>query len=45
MTKEIISMSHKELDRRQNIRDLLGRQITQEQAAGRIGISVRQVKR
>ncbi|SPX66954.1 Uncharacterised protein [Leclercia adecarboxylata] len=45
MTKEIISMSLKELDRLQIIRDSVSRQITQEQAADRIGISIRQVKR
>jgi transposase len=45
MTKEIISMSYKELDRLQIIRESVSRHITQEQAAGRIGVSVRQVKR
>lgn len=45
MSKEIISMSLKELDRLQIIRDSVSRQITQEQAADRIGISIRQVKR
>lgn len=45
MTKETISMSLKELDRLQIIRDSVSRQITQEQAADRIGISIRQVKR
>lgn len=45
MSKEIISMSLKELDRLQIIRDSVSRQITQEQAADRIGISTRQVKR
>ncbi|HHR5390842.1 TPA: ISNCY family transposase [Salmonella enterica subsp. enterica] len=45
MTKETISMSLKELDRVQIIRDSVSRQITQEQAADRIGISIRQVKR
>lgn len=38
-------MSLKELDRLQIIRDSVSRQITQEQAADRIGISIRQVKR
>lgn len=37
MTKEMISMSHKELDRLQIIRDSASRQITQEQAAERVG--------
>lgn len=45
MAKEIISMSHKELDRLQIIRESVSRHITQDQAAERIGISVRQVKR
>lgn len=45
MTKETISMSLKELDRLQIIRDSVSRQITLEQAADRIGISIRQVKR
>lgn len=45
MSKEIISMSLKELDRLQIIRDSVSRQIAQEQAADRIGISIRQVKR
>ncbi|WP_336996809.1 ISNCY family transposase [Leclercia sp. UBA7405] len=45
MSKEIISMSLKELDRLQIIRDSVSCQITQEQAADRIGISIRQVKR
>ena len=38
-------MSLKELDRLQIIRDSVSRQITQEQAADRIGIYIRQVKR
>lgn len=45
MSKEIISMSLKELDRLQIIPDSVSCQITQEQAADRIGISIRQVKR
>lgn len=44
MSKEIISISLKELDRLQIIRDSVSRQITQEQAADRTGISIRQVK-
>lgn len=43
MAKEIISMSYKELDRLQIIRESVSRHINQEQAAERIGISVRQV--
>jgi len=38
-------MSHKELDRLQIIHESVKRHITQEQAAVRIGISIRQVKR
>lgn len=40
MAKEIISMSHKELDRLQIIRESVSRHITQDQAAERIGISL-----
>lgn len=45
MIKETVTMSHKELDRLQIIQESVNRHITQEQAASRIGISVRQVKR
>jgi predicted DNA-binding protein (UPF0251 family) len=45
MIKETVTMSHKELDRLQIIQESLNRHITQEQAAARIGISIRQVKR
>lgn len=45
MIKETVTMSHKELDRLQIIQESVNRHITQEQAAVRIGISVRQVKR
>lgn len=45
MIKETVTMSHKELDRLQVIQESVNRHITQEQAALRIGISVRQVKR
>lgn len=44
MAKEIISVSHKELDRLQIIRGAVSRHITQDQAAERKGLSVRQVK-
>lgn len=45
MSKEIDNMSHKELNRLQTIRESLSRHITQDQAAERIAISVRQLKR
>lgn len=45
MIKETVTMSHKELDRLHIIQESLNRHITQEQAAARIGISIRQVKR
>lgn len=45
MIKETVTMSHKELNRLQIIQESLTRHITQEQAAARIGISIRQVKR
>ena len=45
MTKETVTMSHKELHRLQIIQESINRHITQEQAAARIGISIRQVKR
>lgn len=45
MIKETITMSHKEPDRLQIIQESVNRHITQEQAAVRIGISIRQVKR
>lgn len=45
MIKETVTMSHKELHRLQIIQESINRHITQEQAAARIGISIRQVKR
>lgn len=45
MIKETVTMSHKELGRLQIIQESINRHITQEQAAARIGISIRQVKR
>lgn len=45
MIKETVTISHKELDRLQIFQESVNRHITQEQAAVRIGISVRQVKR
>jgi transposase len=45
MIKETVTMSHKELDRLQSIQEPVSRHITQEQAAVRIGVSIRQVKR
>ncbi|HID5454888.1 ISNCY family transposase [Klebsiella pneumoniae] len=45
MRKETVTMSYKELDRLQIIQGSVNRHITQEQAALRMGISVRQVKR
>lgn len=45
MIKETVTMSLKELDRLQIIQESINRHITQEQAAARIGISIRQVKR
>ena len=45
MIKETVTMSHKELDRLQIIQESVSRHITQEQAAVRIVVSIRQVKR
>ena len=45
MIKETVTMSHKELDRLQSIQEPVSRHITQEQAAIRIVVSIRQVKR
>lgn len=45
MIKETVTMSHKELDRLQIIQESVNRHITQEQAAVRIVVSIRQVKR
>ena len=45
MRKETVTMSYKELDRLQIIQEFVNRHITQQQAALRVGISVRQVKR
>lgn len=45
MTKETLTLSHKELDRLQTIRDTISKRITQAQAAAQLGLSVRQIKR
>ncbi|EAA9504254.1 helix-turn-helix domain-containing protein, partial [Salmonella enterica] len=45
MFKEAVTMSHKELNRLQIIQETVCRNITQEQAAARTGVSVRQIKR
>ena len=45
MTKESITLSHAELDRVSVIRSIISRQLTQAQAAQRLTLSVRQVKR
>lgn len=45
MIKETVAMSYKEFGRLQVIQESVKRHITQEQAALRIGVSVRQVKR
>lgn len=45
MFKEAVTMSHKELNRLQIIQKTVCRNITQEQAAERTGVSVRQIKR
>lgn len=45
MGKENVAMSAKELERLQVIQDTVNRQITQEQAAHHLNITIRQVKR
>ena len=45
MTERIITLSHAELDRVSVIRSIISRQLTQAQAAQRLQLSVRQVKR
>ena len=45
MTRESITLSHTELDRVSVIRAIISRQLTQAQAAQRLKLSVRQVKR
>jgi len=45
MTEAYITMSHKELDRLEIIQAVAGKQLKQLEAARRLGLSVRQVKR
>ena len=45
MTKGSITLNHTELDRVSIIRSIISRQLTQAQAAQRLQLSVRQVKR
>ena len=45
MTEGIITLSHAELDRVSIIRSIISRRLTQAQAAQRLQLSVRQVKR
>ena len=45
MTEGIITLSHAELDRVSVIRSIISRRLTQAQAAQRLKLSVRQVKR
>ena len=45
MTEGIITLSHAELDRVSVIRSIISRQLTQAQAAQRLQLSIRQVKR
>ncbi len=45
MTKESITLSHAELDRVSVIRSIISRRLTQAQAAQRLKLSIRQVKR
>ncbi len=45
MTKGIITLSHAELDRISVIRSIISRRLTQAQAAQRLKLSIRQVKR
>ena len=45
MAKEHITMSRKEVDRAGGIRLVVEKQLQQKEAAGQLGLSVRQVKR
>lgn len=45
MTKETIALSHGELDRFSLIQSVAAREVTQRQAALRLGLSIRQIKR
>jgi len=45
MAKELVTMSHKEIDRLEAVRRVLEKRLSQVKAAGLIGLSTRQIRR